>query len=109
MKIRSLFFAACAALCATSAIAADLPVKAPASFLSGYPYERSGFFVGIGTEGGGGSVTANVPGLPNAALSTTSAGIYGTVGYAWGSKNSNVAVTCEADFGWTNFNGNTPG
>jgi hypothetical protein len=108
MKTGLLSLAILAAL-GNVALAADIPVKAPATFLSGYPYERSGFFVGIGTEGGGGSVNASIPGLPNASLSTTSAGVYGTVGYAWGSKNSNVAVTCEADFGWTNFNGNTQG
>jgi hypothetical protein len=94
------------------ASAADLPAKAPVitnAFAGGYPYDRSGFFFGIFTEGGGGSVNGSVPGVGSASLTTTSAGVGGTLGYAWASKGSPVAVSVEADFGWTNINGSTQG
>lgn len=90
--------------------AADISTKAPASSVfKGYPYGSSGLFFGVFSEGGGGSVNANVPGIGAASLTTTSVGIGGTVGYAWGSAGSPFAYSVEADFGFTNFNGNTPG
>lgn len=98
-----------AALIATAASAADLPVKAPALISTAYPYQSSGLFFGIYTEGGGGSVSATVPGVGAASLSTTDAGFGGTIGYAWGSKTSTLAYSVEADFGFTNFNGNNAG
>lgn len=86
-------------------------IKAPAlqSVFNGYPYGSSGLFFGVFTEGGGGPVTANVPGIGSASLTSTSGGIGGTIGYAWGAKNSQVAFSLEGDFGFNNFNGNTPG
>lgn len=96
----------------SNAFAADIPLKAPPaapSVFAGYPYGSSGLFYGVFTEGGGGPVTATVPGVGSASLTTTSAGIGGTIGYAWGSKNSPVAYSLEGDFGFTNFNGNTQG
>lgn len=94
---------------ATAAVAADLPVKASPWFSQAYPYQSSGIFFGVYTEGGGGSVTATVPGVAPASLSTTSAGIGGTVGWAWGQKGTPVSYTVEGDFGVTNFNGNSTG
>lgn len=114
-------FLALAAVAASLAIvatmparAADLPLKAPdqpnwESIFKGYPYGSSGFFFGIYTEGGGGSVNGTVPGVGSASLTTTQAGVGGTIGYAWGKKGSPVAFSVEGDFGWTNFNGNTAG
>lgn len=98
-----------------SAFSADLPVKTPPlasgidSLFKGYPFGTSGFIVGIYTEGGGGSVNATVPGVGPASLTTTTAGIGGTIGYSWGHKNSPFAYSVEADFGWTNFNGSAQG
>jgi hypothetical protein len=105
---RSLLFAA---LFAAPAFAADIPIKAPASpfFSATYPYMSSGLFFGAYTAGTGGSVSATVPGVNSASLTTTTAAIGGTVGYAWGQKGSPVAYTIEADFGVTNFNGNNQG
>jgi hypothetical protein len=99
------------AILATSALAADLPVKAPApaTWLTGYPYATSGMYVGLITEGGGGSVSANVPGIASASLTTTTASIGGTVGYAWGQKGSMVAYSIESSVMATNFNGANQG
>jgi hypothetical protein len=114
MKFRSLFaLSALASLAlAPLASAADLPVKAPAkaaSFFNPYPYATSGLFMGVYTEGGSGQVSGNVPGVNAASLTSTQAGAGVTIGYAWGSKNSPVAISVEGDFGWTNFNGSAPG
>lgn len=94
--------------------AADIPLKAPPAsawdtVFKGYPYGSSGLFFGIFTEGGGGSVNGTVPGVGSASLTTTQAGVGGTIGWAWGKKSSPVAFSIEADFGWTNFNGNVQG
>ena len=109
-SIRSFAFAALAMLIGGAALAADLPVKAPASsWLAGYPYATSGMYAGLITQGGGGSVAASVPGVASASLTTTSASIGGTVGYAWGTKGSMVAYTLEGSIMATNFNGANQG
>ena len=79
------------------------------AIFNGYPYGSSGFFFGIYSEGGGGSVNGSVAGVGSASLTDTQAGVGGTVGWAWGQKNSPVAFSVEGDFGWTNFNGNSAG
>lgn len=89
-----------------------VPTKAPASTstsLNGYPYDSSGLYVGIFSQGGGGSVAAQVPGIGSASLTTTTASIGGTAGYAWGSRTSRIAYSIEGDFGATNFNGSNAG
>lgn len=93
------------------AMSADLPAKAQASTAlpTAYPYQTSGFFFGVFTEGGGGGVNGSVPGVSSAALTQMSAGVGGTVGYVWANKTSPVAISLEGDFGWTNINGSTPG
>lgn len=103
--------AACMLLTAGAAIAADLPTKAPAVSnwsLGTYP-ALNGLIVGIYTEGGGSSVTANVPGVPPASLTTTSAAIGGTLGYMWTPKGSPASLSIEGDIGVQNFNGNNAG
>lgn len=111
MRMRSLIVAA--AMCGGFmgiAVAADMPVKAPANaFLAGYPYSGSGFYFGIYTEGGGGAVNGSVPGVGSASLTTNSAGVGGAVGYAWSNAKAPAFVAVEAMFGWTNFNGNSQG
>ena len=104
-------FALVSLLAIAPASAADVATKAPRSnpLFKAYPYQTSGFFFGIYSEGGGGSVNGSVPGVGSASLTTTSAGVGGTVGYAWGRPDSNVAYSVEADFGWTNFNGSVQG
>jgi hypothetical protein len=113
--MRKIMIAALAAtaLAGIPAMAADLPAVAAinkALNVTGvYPYQSSGFFFGAYTEGGGGSVSANAPGVNPASLATTDAGLGFTVGYAWGQKTSKLAYSAEADFGFTNFNGNNAG
>lgn len=107
-----IFAAAMVAASVSFAAAADLSVKAaPKSFglTDAYPYQSSGLFFGVFTEGAGGSVSANVPGVGASSLTTTTGAIGGTVGYAWGHKGSAIAYSVEADFAFTNFNGNNTG
>ncbi len=108
-KLRSLAAISAVALLAPLARAADIPVKASPFFSSAYPYQSSGIFFGAYTAGTGGSVAANVPGVGPSSLTTTTAAVGGTVGWAWGQRGSPVAYTIEGDFGVTNFNGNNQG
>jgi hypothetical protein len=114
MKMRTIMLAAIAAFgFAVAANAADnIAAKAStaSAFFNGqYPYDNSGFFVGLFTEGTGGSVAATVPGIGPASLTTTTATLGTTIGWAWGRKGSPVAYTLEGDFAVTNFNGNNAG
>lgn len=110
MKSPNLIVAAIS-LFATSAFAADLPVKAPPAvpFISGYPYGSNGPIFGIFTEVGAGPVNASVPGVNSASLTTTTAGIGAMAGYAWGSKTSQFAYSLEAKVSANNFNGENQG
>jgi hypothetical protein len=109
--VRALAIAA-ALFSPAAAISADLPTKASvaaSSFFNPYPYGSSGFFVGIFTEGGSGSVNGSVAGANTASLTSTQAGAGLTIGYAWGKAGSPIAISVEGDFGWTNFNGSQSG
>lgn len=109
MKRFILALAAVAALLSPAA-AADLSTKAPAyTALSGYPYASSGFYAGLFTEAGGGPVNANVAGVNSASLTTTTAGIGISAGYAWGSKSSQFAYSIEGKVSANNFNGANQG
>jgi hypothetical protein len=59
--MKKLLLAAAAALISTAALAADLPVKAPAYVALGYP-TKCGAYYGIGTGGNAGAVTGGVVG-----------------------------------------------
>lgn len=108
--MRAFFLAVLAGCCLAAPVeAADISTKAPIVVPNGYPYQSSGLFFGAFTEGGGGSATAGSPGVNPASLTTTDAGLGLTVGYAWGTKASAFAYSAEADFGFTNFNGNNTG
>ena len=107
MKLTTIIVAL--ASCAGIAHAADMPTKAPNSFLAGYPYGGSGVYFGIYTEGGGGSVNGSVPGVGSASLTTNSADVGGSVGYVWASSKYPAFIAVEGMFGWTNFNGNAQG
>lgn len=115
MKLRTMTLGLLSGLALISAAhAADnLPATkaAPttAAFFNPYPYGTSGFFVGLFTEGGAGSVNGSVAGVGSASLTTTQAGAGLTFGYAWGRAGSPVAYSLEGDFGWTNFNGSSAG
>lgn len=97
-----------AALIAAPALAADLSTKAPIAPTSPYSFNGSGFFVGAYTEYGGSPVTAQVPGVAQASLTSTSAAIGATVG--WAHKfNNGLIGTLEADVCAKNFNGSNAG
>ena len=97
-------------LIAPLARAADLPAKAPAAATINFTYPTlNGLIVEVFTEGGGSSVVASVPGIPPASLSTTTAGIGGTLGYMWTPKLSPVSFSFEGHLEAQNFNGNNAG
>jgi hypothetical protein len=106
-KLRYSVLAAAAALSllALPARAADIAVKAPAS---PFGFSGSGPFFGIYAEGGGGPVTASVPGVASASLTTTTGAIGLTVGYAHRFANG-LLGTVEADACAKNFNGANAG
>lgn len=106
--MKNVFLALALASGISAAHAAD-NLKSPPANPVAYPYQSSGLFFGVYTEGGGGSVSATVPGVGASSLTTTDAGLGVTIGYAFGSKASAVAYSFEADFGFTNFNGNNSG
>jgi len=90
----------------TTALAADLPVRAPLQ--TGYPYGSSGFYFGLNSFAGAGSAdVTGIQGVNSASLVQASAAVGGTLGYAWGSTTWFLAV--EAMFDYTNFNGNIQG
>ncbi len=91
------------------ASAADIPVlKAPAKLSFAYP-ATSGFYFGVGTLGGGGTVSATVPGVNANSLVSNEIGVAGILGYVWNMPNSAYFAAAEGWFGWTNFNGSAPG
>lgn len=105
-----------AALALTTALvspvfAADVtsPTKAPASpYTFAYPINGNGLIISVFTEGGGSSVNGSAPGVPPASLTTTTAGIGGTLGYMK-KVNSAISVSFEGDIEAQNFNGNSQG
>jgi hypothetical protein len=96
----------------TVAFAGDVAAPAapifPIKAAQPYQFNGSGPFFGIYTEAGGGPVNANVPGVATASLTTTSAAIGATVGYAHKFANGLVG-TVEADVCAKNFNGANAG
>lgn len=97
-------------LLSTSAFAADMtPLKAPPKSFA-YP-DTKGFYFGVGTMGGGGPVnlTSSIPGVNSNSVITNDISVSGIIGYAWNIPNSQYFVAAEGWFGWTNFNGSSPG
>ena len=92
---------------ATTAFAADMPIKA-SKISFAYP-TVSGFYFGIGTLGGGGNANVSAPGINSASLVTNQIGVGGIFGYAWNVPNSQMFAAAEGWFGWNNVNGSTPG
>jgi hypothetical protein len=92
------------------AFAADMkpfPVKAPL-LSTAYP-STSGIYFGVGTLGGGGTVTADIPGVNQNSLVSNQIGVAGIVGYVWNVPNSAYFAAAEGWFGWQNFNGSAQG
>jgi hypothetical protein len=99
--------AALGVLSISAALAADIPTKAPKISFA-YP-TVNGFYFGIGTMGGGGTVSASVPGVNANSLVSNEVSVSGILGYAWNVPNSQLFAAAEGWFGWTNFNGSAPG
>lgn len=91
------------------AFAADAPVlKAPPKISFAYP-ATSGIYFGVGTMGGGGVVSASVPGVNANSLISNEIGVAGIIGYVWNQPGSQYFAAVEGWFGVTNFNGSAPG
>lgn len=87
-----------------SALAADIPVKAPIPKAAKLPYDWSGLYLGghIGYLWGRTRVEEDdVVTEPNAATNGTVGGAL--LGYNW--QNGPVVFGVEGDFGWTNAHG----
>ena len=85
-------------LAATSAFAADMPVKAPPMTL-GYPFAASGIYWGVGASASAASAT-----VANTGVVSAGAGVDGVIGYQW--KGGLEFMAIEAIFTYTNL-GNT--
>lgn len=75
-----------AALCLPgAAFAADLPLKAPVTpkWIGAYPYDGTGFYLGLGTFGEAQKVTVNTPAVINAGTFAAGASVSGVAGYAY--------------------------
>lgn len=94
-------------LLAVPASAASFPTKAPL-LSAAYP-ASSGFYFGLGTMGGGGSVAVSAPGVNSNSVVTNQIGVGGIVGYARNVPNSQLFAAVEGWFGWNNVNGSAPG
>ncbi len=108
--MRNTFILALALLGSTAlANAADMPVlKAPPKINLAYP-STSGLYFGVGTLGGGGTVSADVPGVNQNSLVSNQIGVAGIIGYVWNMPNSAYFAAAESWFGWQNFNGAAQG
>lgn len=99
-------------LASWSAVAADLPAKAPA-FQPALVLANGGFYFGAWTEAGMESVTptGSITGANPNSITSVDAGVGGLVGYLWNLPNNCATcfVAVEAWFGWQNVNGNAQG
>jgi hypothetical protein len=101
--------------------AADAPAKPPAKAakdpapapINPFQYPAaSGWFIGLGTEGGAGSATvpsATSAGINPNSITTTTIDAHLLVGYVWAVPSTAMFATVEARAGWQNFNGSAPG
>lgn len=105
----ALFFALSWMFLLSPAIAADIPAKPKQvnALFTGYPYASSGFYFGLNTVAGGGSVQASGVGVNPNSVAEIQGSIGGTVGYVWATPNVFYAV--EAMFNIQNLNGNAAG
>lgn len=91
----------------TTTTAKPVVTKAPPSFV--FPYSKSGWYAGIGTLGGGGSVSVSGTGVNQNSLNTNQIGIYGTIGHIWNIGNSPMFAAIDQSVGYVNVNGSAPG
>lgn len=99
---RFLAAAAFAVLGFTSALAADLPVKVRPNVLAGFPYQGSGFYVGLGAVGA--VLSADVGGdTGGSSIFSAGAAIDITAGYQFTSTNNWYAFEASAQY--TNMGG----
>ena len=92
---------------ATSAMAADLAVRAPARYVAPVSvYNWTGFYVGI--EGGGGWGFArqrDALGFNSGGYNVSGGLVGGTVGYNW--QINRLVLGLEADESWADIRGST--
>lgn len=106
--MKKLCIAALLAVIVQPAAAADVATKAPSTPFQ-YP-AADGFYFGVGTIGGGGSVNGvSAPGVNANSLTTNQIGVAGIAGYAWNVPNSSMFTAVEGWFGYNNFNGAAQG
>jgi outer membrane immunogenic protein len=104
-EMKKLLIASIAALafCGASAIAADMPVKAPPMAM----FNWTGFYAGINAGYGWGDSRWHAPGAGNDTGTFNIDG--GLVGGTWGSnwQSGNVVFGLEGDLDWSNVKGTT--
>ena len=92
---------------ATSAMAADLAVRAPTRYVAPVSvYNWTGFYVGI--EGGGGwgwAQQTDALGFNSGGYNVSGGLIGGTLGYNW--QFNRLVIGLEADEAWADINGST--
>jgi hypothetical protein len=83
------------------------PASAP-SFA--FPYNtNNGWYGGLGTLGGGGTVSVSGTGVNQNSLVTNQIGIYGTIGHIWNVPNTPMFAAIDQSIGYVNVNGSAPG
>ncbi len=82
------------------------PVKGSALW-NGYPYDKSGFYYGLNTQGGMGSVQASGSGSTGGTAAATDGSLGGTLGWVW--SNGTYFYAIEAMANWTNVSGTVGG
>lgn len=94
---RFLYAAALATLTFTSALAADLPIKAPRLTAPGFPYNGSGFYAGLGAVGAvlSADVGANTGG---SSIFSAGAAVDLTIGYQFTTTNNWYAIEASAQY-----------
>src|SRR5947209_4434645 len=93
-------------LFATSAMAADLAVRAPARYVAPVSvYNWTGFYVGIEGGGGWGVARQTDPLGFNTGYNVSGGLVGGTLGYNW--QINRLVLGLEADEAWANIRGST--
>jgi outer membrane immunogenic protein len=94
--------------CAASAVAADLPTKAPVSTAAPAPILNwTGFYVGIAGGGAWGRSTHDFTGGTHSSFDVSSGLVGGTVGYNW--QAGHFLAGLEGDLSWASSSGSTVG
>lgn len=97
-----------AILLPSASFAADMPVKAaPRSFIGAYPYERGGFYFGVGTLGETEKVDLNSP-IANTSTFAAGGALTASIGYTRPMSAGSWAAI-EGTFAYANTGANANG